>query len=257
MTRITRHIPHLAHALTRADLTVMLRFVSTTAFLITAVSIAGAEDEYTADPLFVDFDSEITLLTLRTVAGTMFCSPIGHRQEDGDYVESWQPHAMNDEQLALAEKIAGAVTERLGGEGIFGVELFLLNSGEVIFSEVSPRPHDTGMVTMATQNWSQFALHARAILGMPIKAVNRYCEGASVAWKSSSEVIDNPVYEGVENAFATPGIDLRIFGKPVAHSPRRLGVVLASDQTVASALAKAKQVKQGLVIKDGSTSLNS
>src|SRR5678815_469505 len=133
---------------------------------------------------FIEFQSEITMLTVRAVNGTHFCDPVGHRQVGGDYVESWQPHAMNAAQIERSQAIARKITDRLGGYGIFGVELFLLDDNRVIFSEVSPRPHDTGMVTLATQTWSEFALHARAILGLPIAAIRRHASGASVALRA-------------------------------------------------------------------------
>ncbi|HUH02124.1 MAG TPA: formate-dependent phosphoribosylglycinamide formyltransferase [Kofleriaceae bacterium] len=188
---------------------------------------------------FVRFDSEITLLTVRAVNGTHFCDPVGHRQVGGDYVESWQPHPMNQAQLATARDMARAVTDRLGGLGLFGVELFLLEDGRVIFSEVSPRPHDTGMVTMATQSWSEFALHARAILGLPIQRIHRHSAGASVAVRSPSEIAE-PVFEGLEKVFAEPDVDLRIFGKPSARIKRRMAVILATDEHWERALSKAR-----------------
>ena len=189
---------------------------------------------------FIDFASEITLLTVRSKQGTQFCDPIGHRQEGGDYVESWQPHQMPRQQISAAQRIALKMTEHLGGYGVFGVELFLLKDGQVIFSEVSPRPHDTGMVTMATQKLSQFALHARAILGYPIPCITRYEAGASVAVKNGDKRIEVPKYKGMDEAFKTPGIDLRIFGKPVATPFRRMGVILASSDNVEEALEKGK-----------------
>ena len=137
---------------------------------------------------FIRFHSEITLLTVRTHNDTLFCDPVGHRQDGGDYVESWQPHPMSSKQLIRAQEIAKAMTDRLGGLGLFGVELFLLENDEVLFSEVSPRPHDTGMVTMATQKWSEFALHARAILGLTINSVDRHSAGASVAIRAKENL---------------------------------------------------------------------
>ncbi|MFZ9520238.1 MAG: formate-dependent phosphoribosylglycinamide formyltransferase [Silvanigrellaceae bacterium] len=187
---------------------------------------------------FISFESEITLLTVRAVNGTLFCDPIGHRQVDGDYVESWQPHAMSADQIALAQKIATHVTDALGGFGLFGVELFLLRDGRVLFSEVSPRPHDTGMVTMATQSWSEFAIHARAILGLPVRQITRHSIGASVTLKSTSAIAD-PKFTGVDRALSCPNVDVRIFGKPIATAGRRMGVVLATGTNVKEAMASA------------------
>jgi phosphoribosylglycinamide formyltransferase 2 len=198
---------------------------------------------------FVEFDSEITLLTVRAANGTWFCDPIGHRQVGGDYVESWQPHPMTAAQLERAQGIARKVTERLGGHGIFGVELFLAKDDAVIFSEVSPRPHDTGMVTMATQVWSEFALHARAILGLPIAAIRRHAAGASVALRAEG-TLASPVLDGLAEAYTTPDVDVRFFGKPSAGPRRRLGVVLASADTWEAALAKAKRVAGALTLRD-------
>ena len=198
---------------------------------------------------FIRFDSEITMLTVRAVNGTSFCDPIGHRQVNGDYVESWQPHPMTAAQIDLAQSIAGTVTDRLGGHGIFGVELFLLADGRVFFSEVSPRPHDTGMVTLATQAWSEFALHARAILGLPIQAIRRHTAGASVALRAEGDLA-SPVLEGLAEAYADPDVDVRFFGKPNASPRRRLGVVLATDTTWETALEKAKRIAAGLRFRD-------
>src|SRR5512143_605743 len=161
---------------------------------------------------FIKFDSEITMLTVRSSSGTSFCDPVGHRQVGGDYVESWQPHAaMSAAQIERAQGVARKITERLGGYGIFGVELFLLPNDQVMFSEVSPRPHDTGMVTMATQVWSEFALHARAILGLPIPTIRRYAAGASVALRAESQLA-SPVMEGLAEAYGVPDVDVRFFG---------------------------------------------
>jgi phosphoribosylglycinamide formyltransferase 2 len=195
----------------------------------------------------VRFESEITLLTVRAVNGTHFCDPVGHRQVGGDYVESWQPHPMSQAQLATARDMAQKVTDRLGGRGLFGVELFLLEDGRVIFSEVSPRPHDTGMVTMATQQWSQFALHARAILGLPIQRIHRHSVGASVAVRSPSEIAE-PVFDGVDKLFAEPDVDLRIFGKPTARIKRRMAVILATDAHWERALSKGRAAAAKLEI---------
>jgi phosphoribosylglycinamide formyltransferase 2 len=199
---------------------------------------------------FIEFDSEITMLTVRASNGTAFCDPVGHRQVGGDYIESWQPHPMSALQLARSQAIAKRVTDRLGGYGIFGVELFLCRDDQVIFSEVSPRPHDTGMVTMATQAWSEFALHARAILGLPIAAIRRHAAGASVALRAEGNLA-SPVLDGVAEAYATPDVDVRFFGKPSAGPRRRLGVVLATAETAEAALAKATTIAGGLRLRDG------
>lgn len=199
---------------------------------------------------FIHFESELTLLTLRTVKGTLFCDPIGHRQEAGDYVESWQPHPMSSTQLAQAKAIAKSVTDRLGGLGIFGVELFLLKDGRVLFSEVSPRPHDTGLVTLATQVWSEFALHARAILGLPVAAITRHSIGASAAVKAQGGAMEAPVYSGLSTIFEEPGVDLRIFGKPLATPGRRMAVCLATGRNVQEALARAKVARDSFRIED-------
>ncbi|MFT3698098.1 MAG: formate-dependent phosphoribosylglycinamide formyltransferase [Kofleriaceae bacterium] len=199
---------------------------------------------------FIQFDSEITMLTVRSVSGTSFCDPVGHRQVGGDYVESWQPHAMSAVQVERAQAIAKRVTDRLGGRGLFGVELFLCPGDRVVFSEVSPRPHDTGMVTMATQVWSEFALHARAILGLPIPAIRRFAAGASVALRAG-EKLTSPVIEGLDRAYQTADIDVRFFGKPNAVAKRRLGVVLATADTADAALAKATAVASEIRFVDG------
>jgi phosphoribosylglycinamide formyltransferase 2 len=198
---------------------------------------------------FIKFESEITMLTVRAVNGTLFCDPVGHRQVGGDYVESWQPHAMSALQIERSQAIAKRITDRLGGRGIFGVELFLLADDRVMFSEVSPRPHDTGMVTMATQVWSQFALHARAILGLPIATIRRHTAGASVALRADRE-LRSPVIEGLTSAYTTPNVDVRFFGKPSAGPRRRLGVVLAGAETADVALATATRVASELRLRD-------
>ena len=197
----------------------------------------------------IQFESEITMLTVRAVNGTMFCDPVGHRQVGGDYVESWQPHAMSELQIQRSHAVAQRITERLGGRGIFGVELFLLSDDRVMFSEVSPRPHDTGMVTMATQVWSQFALHARAILGLPIPTIRRHSAGASVALRAEGNLA-SPMIEGLTSAYSTPDVDVRFFGKPSAGPRRRLGVVLATGETSNVALATAKRVAGELRLRD-------
>ena len=186
---------------------------------------------------FVHFDYEITLLTVRHAGGTTFLKPIGHHQVDGDYRESWQPQAMTDAALAQAEDIAKKVTDALGGYGIFGVEMFV-EGDHVIFSEVSPRPHDTGMVTMISQDLSEFALHARAVLGLPIPEVRFFGASASKAIVVEGDATE-VVFSGVEEALAMPGVQVRFFGKPEVHGHRRYGVVLATDETTEKAVEKA------------------
>ena len=192
---------------------------------------------------FVKFDYEITLLTVRHSGGTSFCAPIGHIQEDGDYRESWQPQSMQPAALTRAREIAESVTGALGGRGIFGVELFVCGD-EVIFSEVSPRPHDTGMVTMATQNLSEFALHVRAILGLPVPAgeIPLRSAGASAVVLAGSDQAD-PVVTGIAEALAIdPESEVRLFGKPEARPGRRMGVVLSTSVDVDAARQKATQI---------------
>lgn len=174
----------------------------------------------------VDFDSEFTLLTVRHEDGTTFCPPVGHTQQDGDYRTSWQPHPLTDDQLAAAQRMAREVTDGLGGYGIFGVEFFA-RDGEVLFSELSPRPHDTGLVTLATQRLSQFDLHLRATLGLPVPAVTVERPGASTALVAE-ESLDQPGFVGVDEALSTPETDLRLFGKPEAYPGRRMGVAVAT-----------------------------
>ena len=191
---------------------------------------------------FVDFDYEITLLTIRHAGGTSFCAPIGHLQEDGDYRESWQPHAMSPAALDDARELAAQVTEALGGTGIFGVELFVCGD-EVIFSEVSPRPHDTGMTTMATQALSEFALHVRAILGLPIVAgeMPLLSPGASAVCLAGAQG-DAPSISGVADAMAVdPSVDVRVFAKPEARPNRRMAVAIArgEDAQAAREIARA------------------
>ena len=188
---------------------------------------------------FVAFDYEITLLTVRHAGGTLFCEPIGHLQTDGDYRESWQPQPMTDAALAEAQHIAKAVTGALGGAGLFGVELFV-KGDEVYFSEVSPRPHDTGMVTLISQDLSEFALHVRAILGLPIPVIAQRGPAASCALLVDGTSA-NVVYEGLAEALAEPGTDLRLFGKPEVTAHRRMGVALATGPTIAEARAKARR----------------
>lgn len=188
---------------------------------------------------FVKFDYEITLLTVRHCAGTTFVKPVGHHQVDGDYRESWQPQTMAPEALAKAEAIAKAITDALGGYGIFGVELFV-KGDDVIFSEVSPRPHDTGMVTMISQDMSEFALHARAILGLPVPEIKFYGPSASKAIVVEGNTTEYE-FDNLEEVLAEPGVQIRIFGKPEIKGHRRVGVILATDETVENALAKAER----------------
>lgn len=187
---------------------------------------------------FVRFDYEITLLTVRHVGGTLFLQPIGHHQVDGDYRESWQPQAMSKEALHKAQTIACKITDALGGYGIFGVEMFVCGD-EVIFSEVSPRPHDTGMVTMISQDLSEFALHARAVLGLPIPEVRFFGPSASRAIVIEGDT-NRVSFSGLEQALAIPGVQLRLFGKPEICGHRRFGVVLATGDSVEDALARSK-----------------
>ena len=196
---------------------------------------------------FVKFDYEITLLTVRHSGGTTFLKPVGHHQVDGDYRESWQPQVMSQEAIELAEAIAKAITDALGGYGIFGVELFV-RGDEVIFSEVSPRPHDTGMVTMISQDMSEFSLHARAILGLPIPEVRFYGPSASKAIVVEGNTKE---YEfcNLEKVVEEPGVQIRIFGKPEIAGHRRVGVILATDDSVAGALAKAERAYAKLEVK--------
>ena len=182
---------------------------------------------------FVDFDYEITLLTVRHIGGTSFCEPVGHYQENGDYRRSWQPQPMSEVALEKARDIARKITDALGGYGIFGVELFV-KGDDVIFSEVSPRPHDTGMVTMISQHLSEFALHVRALLGLPIPEIKFYGPSASRALLAEGNSRDI-VISGMENALARPGTDMRIFGKPEVQGHRRVGVMLATAETVGKA----------------------
>lgn len=188
---------------------------------------------------FVKFDYEITLLTVRSVSGTSFCEPIGHVQVDGDYRYSWQPQAMSPKALESAREIAKKVTDALGGYGIFGVELFV-KGDEVIFSEVSPRPHDTGMVTMISQDLSEFGLHARALLGLPVPAIRFYGPSASRAIVVEGDT-DKIEMDNLEAVLEEPGVQIRIFGKPEIKGHRRMGVILATDETAEAALAKAER----------------
>lgn len=188
---------------------------------------------------FVDFDYEITLLTVRSSAGTSFCEPIGHIQVNGDYRKSWQPQAMSEQAFTEACVVARAITDALGGYGIFGVELFVKDD-HVIFSEVSPRPHDTGMVTMISQDMSEFALHARAVLGLPVPGIRFYGPSASMAIVVEGDT-DQVVFENLEEVVAEEGVQIRIFGKPEVRGHRRMGVILATADSVEEALAKAQR----------------
>ena len=188
---------------------------------------------------FVDFDYEITLLTVRSISGTTFCEPIGHIQVDGDYRYSWQPQAMTDTAKKQAQEIARRVTDALGGYGIFGVEMFV-KGDEVIFSEVSPRPHDTGMVTMISQDMSEFALHARALLGLPVPEIKIYGPSASRAVVVEGDT-NRIEMEGIEQVLAEPGTQMRIFGKPEVSGHRRMAVILATADTVEAAKEKAER----------------
>jgi phosphoribosylglycinamide formyltransferase 2 len=188
---------------------------------------------------FIDFDVEITLLTVRAVDGTHFCPPIGHVQIAGDYRESWQPCAITDDALKTSQEMAAKVTEALGGWGLFGVELFIKNTGEVYFSEVSPRPHDTGMVTMVSQHMSEFELHVRAIAGLPIGSIEMIGPGASAVVLAEG-VSDAPQFSGVAEALQVPTSKVRLFGKPKCHANRRMGVALALGSTVEEARDRAK-----------------
>jgi len=196
---------------------------------------------------FVAFDYEITLLTVRHVGGTSFCAPIGHLQVDGDYRESWQPQAMSERALARSQEIARKVTGALGGRGLFGVELFV-KGDEVLFSEVSPRPHDTGLVTLVSQDLSEFSLHVRAVLGLPIPAIRHYGPAASVAVlaEGTGRAIS---YAGVGQALTEPDTALRIFGKPEVAGKRRLAVALALGASVEEARAKARRCAEALHIE--------
>jgi len=194
---------------------------------------------------FVRFDYEITLLTVRHAGGTSFCAPIGHLQIDGDYRESWQPQPMSAKALDAAQHMARTVTDNLGGAGIFGVELFV-QGDDVWFSEVSPRPHDTGLVTLVSQDLSEFALHARAILGLPIPEIRQNGPAASCAVLLEGESRD-VVFHGVERALEEPGTQLRLFGKPEVKGRRRMGVTLALGGNVEQARDKARRAATALV----------
>jgi len=195
---------------------------------------------------FVDFDYEITLLTVRHASGTDFCAPIGHRQEDGDYRESWQPQPMSEAALAEAQHIGRTITEALGGRGLFGVELFV-KGDEVFFSEVSPRPHDTGLVTLMSQDLSQFALHARAILGLPIPNIHQHGPAASsvVLVEGKSQ---NVRFGGLDQALAQADTQLRLFGKPEVNGRRRMGVAIARSASIEEAHKKAAAASSAVQI---------
>lgn len=199
---------------------------------------------------FITFDSEITLLTVRSVSGTSFCAPIGHVQKDGDYIESWQPHAMTEAHIREAEHIARVITDELGGYGIYGVELFITPEG-VLFSEVSPRPHDTGMVTMATQDLSEFALHVRAILGFPIPTIRLLTPGASHTLKADRESAEFRI-GGIEEALSVPNTQVRLFSKPETKVGRRMAVALSSAVEVEAARDLARTAAEALYIEYGS-----
>lgn len=195
---------------------------------------------------FVDFDYEITLLTVRSVSGTTYCEPVGHIQVNGDYRYSWQPQPMSEAAIESAREIARKVTDALGGYGIFGVELFV-KGDQVIFSEVSPRPHDTGMVTMISQDLSEFALHARALLGLPVPAIEFYGPSASraIVVEGDSNCVE---FDNLEEVLKESGTQLRIFGKPEVHGHRRMGVILAKADTLEEARAKASRAYDALKI---------
>ena len=195
---------------------------------------------------FVDFDYEITMLTVRSISGTNFCQPVGHIQKDGDYRYSWQPQAMSEAAITKAHDIAQKVTDALGGYGIFGVEMFVKGE-DVIFSEVSPRPHDTGMVTMISQDLSEFAIHARALMALPVPEIKFY--GPSVSKAIVVEGDSNRVlFSDVDKALEEPGTQIRIFGKPEVCGHRRMAVILATDKDVESAMAKADRAAAKLKI---------
>ncbi|RPI15542.1 MAG: formate-dependent phosphoribosylglycinamide formyltransferase [Lysobacterales bacterium] len=194
---------------------------------------------------FIDFEYEITLLTVRHAGGTSFCAPIGHLQVEGDYRESWQPQPMSPAALAQSQRMAGEITANLGGHGVFGVELFV-RGDQVWFSEVSPRPHDTGLVTLVSQDLSQFALHARAILGLPVPVIRQRGASASCAVLLEGRS-RNVVFHDVERALREPDTQLRLFGKPEVAGRRRMGVTLALDDDLAEARAKARRAAMEIV----------
>jgi phosphoribosylglycinamide formyltransferase 2 len=196
---------------------------------------------------FIDFDYEITLLTVRHAGGTSFCEPVGHRQVKGDYHESWQPQAMSAKARAESEHIALRVTEALGGRGLFGVELFV-KGDQVWFSEVSPRPHDTGLVTLISQDLSEFALHARAILGLPIPVIRQFGPSASAVLLVEGNSRQT-AFANLGAALAEPDTALRLFGKPEVAGQRRMGVALARDESIEQARAKATRAAQAIRVE--------
>lgn len=196
---------------------------------------------------FVDFDYEITLLTVRHEGGTSFCAPIGHRQEKGDYRESWQPQAMSDIALAESQRIGKAITDALGGRGLFGVELFV-KGDNVYFSEVSPRPHDTGMVTLISQDLSEFALHARAILGLPIPSIRQFGPAASAVILVEGDS-EQASFGNLAAALSEPDTQLRLFGKPEVKGERRMGVALALENSIETAIEKAKRSAAAVTVE--------
>ncbi|WP_203141875.1 formate-dependent phosphoribosylglycinamide formyltransferase [Marinobacter mangrovi] len=196
---------------------------------------------------FVEFDYEITLLTVRHAGGVSFCDPVGHIQEDGDYRESWQPHPMSQKALGRAQEIADKVTEDLGGYGIFGVELFV-KGDDVYFSEVSPRPHDTGLVTLVSQDLSEFALHARAILGLPVPAIRQLGPSASAVILPTGES-NQLTFTHIEEALSVPDTQLRLFGKPEISGRRRMGVALAKGDDIESARALAREAAAAVKVE--------
>lgn len=195
---------------------------------------------------FVDFDYEITLLTVRSVSGTQYCAPIGHIQKDGDYRESWQPQVMSDEALRQSQAMAKAITDDLGGYGLFGVEIFI-KGDEAIFSEVSPRPHDTGLVTLISQDLSEFALHARAILGLPIPVINQNgpCASAVILVEGESKQVS---FGNLEQALSQPNTHIRLFGKPEVSGKRRMGVALASAESIDEARKFARNAADSVTL---------
>ncbi|WP_309742210.1 formate-dependent phosphoribosylglycinamide formyltransferase [Chamaesiphon sp. OTE_20_metabat_361] len=199
---------------------------------------------------FINFEIEITLLTIKQWnAPTIFCPPIGHRQERGDYQESWQPAEISPAQIAAAQAIATTVTDALGGAGIFGVEFFI-TADEVIFSELSPRPHDTGMVTLISQNLNEFELHLRAVLGLPIPNIIQYAPAAS-AVILADKTSDRIYFSGIESALSVPDVDIKLFGKPDSRPYRRMGVALAKAETTELARAKATHAASQILIVEG------
>jgi len=196
---------------------------------------------------FIDFDYEITLLTIRHKSGTSYCAPIGHRQENGDYQESWQPQVMTDKAIKSAQNIAKKVTDALGGWGLFGVELFVKDD-EIIFSEVSPRPHDTGLVTMISQDLSEFSLHTRAILGLPIPNIVQHGPSASSVILARG-VSENIQYSGIEEALSIENTQIRLFGKPFVNGKRRMGVAVARANSINEAREKAKKASSSVKVE--------